>query len=95
VTVRKDSLLFDYPAKSGVQRTWEIDDASVSRSCGRCVGPARAQGEVRGQGAGHPREGHRDDGPPGALTGSGGLFAIADRDEPLIDAQRVIGDPIP
>ena len=29
VTVRRDSVLFDYPAKSGVRRNWEIDDPAV------------------------------------------------------------------
>lgn len=29
VTVRGDSVVFDYPAKSGVQRNWAIDDPDV------------------------------------------------------------------
>jgi DNA topoisomerase IB len=31
VTVRRDSVGFDYPAKSGVRRTYEIEDAEVVR----------------------------------------------------------------
>ena len=32
VAVRRDAVVFDYPAKSGVQRTWEIEDAEVVRA---------------------------------------------------------------
>jgi DNA topoisomerase I len=32
VTVRRDAVVFDYPAKSGVRRTWEIADAEVVRA---------------------------------------------------------------
>lgn len=31
VTVRRDTVAFDYPAKSGVQRTYEIENAEVAR----------------------------------------------------------------
>lgn len=30
VTVRRDAVTFDYPAKSGVRRTWEIEDPKVA-----------------------------------------------------------------
>lgn len=29
VTVRRDAVYFDYPAKSGVQRQWEVDDPAI------------------------------------------------------------------
>jgi DNA topoisomerase I len=32
VTVRRDAVAFDFPAKSGVRRTWEIEDAEVVRA---------------------------------------------------------------
>ncbi|QLL07179.1 DNA topoisomerase IB [Mycobacterium vicinigordonae] len=32
VTVRRDAVAFDYPAKSGVQRTYEIENAEVVRA---------------------------------------------------------------
>jgi DNA topoisomerase-1 len=32
VTVRADSVVFDYPAKSGVQRNWEIEDPDVVKA---------------------------------------------------------------
>jgi len=32
VTVRRDVVTFDYPAKSGVRRTYEIEDAQVNRA---------------------------------------------------------------
>ncbi|MGV7716423.1 DNA topoisomerase IB, partial [Mycobacterium kansasii] len=32
VTVRRDAVAFDYPAKSGVRRTLDIDDAEVVRA---------------------------------------------------------------
>jgi DNA topoisomerase I len=32
VTLRNGSVSFDYPAKSGVQRTWEVEDAEVVRA---------------------------------------------------------------
>lgn len=43
VTLRRDAVAFDYPAKSGVRRRYEIDDAEVIRA-------VRAQ--VRGRGHG-------------------------------------------
>ncbi|OBK11091.1 DNA topoisomerase IB [Mycobacterium asiaticum] len=32
VTVRRDAVAFDYPAKSGVRRTYEVEDAEVVRA---------------------------------------------------------------
>jgi DNA topoisomerase-1 len=32
VAARRDAVVFDYPGKSGVQRTWEIEDAEVVRA---------------------------------------------------------------
>lgn len=42
VSVGRDSVLFDYPAKSGVQRNWEIADATVASAVGQLIeaGPA-------------------------------------------------------
>ncbi len=41
VTVRGDTVAFDYPAKSGVQRTWQITDARMAGAVGELlrVGP--------------------------------------------------------
>jgi DNA topoisomerase-1 len=32
VNVRRDSVVFDYPAKSGVQRKWQVEDPEVTRA---------------------------------------------------------------
>ncbi|AQA01485.1 DNA topoisomerase [Mycobacterium sp. MS1601] len=32
VTVKKDAVHFDYPAKSGVQREWEVDDPAIVKT---------------------------------------------------------------
>ncbi|MDF2825861.1 MAG: topoisomerase [Mycobacterium sp.] len=32
VTVKRGAVLFDYPAKSGVQRQWEVDDPAIVRT---------------------------------------------------------------
>jgi DNA topoisomerase IB len=44
VTVRGDVVAFDYPSKSGVQRTMEVDDADVAR-----IVRARLRGVGRGE----------------------------------------------
>lgn len=53
VTVRGDVVAFDYPAKSGVQRTMEVDDADVARI---------VRARLRGVGCGERLLAHRNRG---------------------------------